>query len=315
MIAAAVSASLLSVFGWRGIAAVGFAPLVVAALAFFVLPESLRWMVATGRTERARNTAAVLLKRPVEMLPALPATPAQAVPSASFRELASYKRPFWLTIMIWLGISTANYGVYLWGPTIVALVLGIAIKDAASVFVWVALSGIVGKIGLSFLSKSIGRRATGQLAGVGIAVVLGAAGLLYDQTLLGTPVFIILIVAGALFFDGAFANAAPYAAEVFPVRLAARGTGLAQAANGIGKILGPISMGLIAGSSSLLTPAATTAAILPCFLFLAACGLLSALAFTLIPIETAGRPLDVGLTKTQEPLVAGGALSPQAAPQ
>jgi putative MFS transporter len=75
------------------------------------------------------------------------------------------------------------------------------------------------------------------------------------------------------------------------VKLAARGVGLAQAANGIGKIAGPLCLALIAGATNLITPKATIEAVTPAFLFLAACGLAIGLAFTLLGVETHGKPL------------------------
>jgi putative MFS transporter len=109
--------------------------------------------------------------------------------------------------------------------------------------------------------------------------------------LFGYPAFVVLLVPAALFFDGGFSNIAPYSAEIFPVRLSARGVGLAQAANGVGKIAGPLCLALIAGTSNLITPKATIDAVAPAFLFLAACGLAIGLAFSWFGVETHGRPL------------------------
>jgi hypothetical protein len=67
--------------------------------------------------------------------------------------------------------------------------------------------------------------------------------------------------------------------------------GLAQAASGIGKIAGPLCLALIAGATNLITPKATIEAVTPAFLFLAACGLAIGLAFTLLGVETHGKPL------------------------
>jgi MFS transporter, putative metabolite:H+ symporter len=75
------------------------------------------------------------------------------------------------------------------------------------------------------------------------------------------------------------------------VRLSARGVGLAQAANGVGKIAGPLCLALIAGATNLITPKATIEAVTPAFLFLAACGLAIGLAFSLLGVETHGKPL------------------------
>jgi len=201
----------------------------------------------------------------------------------------------------WFGISTANYGVYLWGPTIVAMLLKIPVRDAAHLFIFVALTGITGKTIFSFLPQWLGRRLCGQLAGVGIGVMLGLAGIFHDAFLGTIPLFVVLLAAGALFFDGGYSNLSPYTAEIFPVKLAARAVGLGQAANGLGKIAGPLSLALIAGADNLVAPQATTDAVMPAFLFLAGCGFAVAIAFTLVPIETHGTPLRLG---DEEPSVS-----------
>jgi len=200
-------------------------------------------------------------------------------------------RRVWLTAIVWFGASTANYGVFLWGPTIVALLMGVSAVEVAHLFVIISLTGMTGRAVFSVIAPRIGRRRCGEIMGYGIALSLGAAGLFFDRTLFGYPAFVVLLVPAALFFDGGFANIAPYSAELFPVRLSARGVGLAQAANGVGKIVGPLILALIAGTSNLITPKATIDAVTPAFLFLAGCGLAIGLAFTLFGVETHGRPL------------------------
>ena len=131
-----------------------------------------------------------------------------------------------------------------------------------------------------------GRRFAGQVTGLGIALTLAAAALLYGEVVNEIPLLLVCLAVGALFFDGGAANMGPMPAEVFPARLAARGVGLGQAANGIGKIVGPLILALIAGSNNFVTPAATIEAAAPAFLFLAGCGLLVWIAFTFLGIET-----------------------------
>jgi MFS transporter, putative metabolite:H+ symporter len=55
------------------------------------------------------------------------------------------------------------------------------------------------------------------------------------------------------------------------VRTAALGVGISSAAGGVGKIVGPLVLGLLAGTGNLVAPAATENAVRPGFLFLAAC--------------------------------------------
>ena len=100
--------------------------------------------------------------------------------SCRFRRSAGQPRLFWLTIVVWFGASTANYGVFLWGPTIVALLYGVALKEAAQLFVVVSLTGLLGRAIFSLLPQWLGRRRCGEIMGYGIAVSLGAAGLFFD---------------------------------------------------------------------------------------------------------------------------------------
>ncbi|HET6223550.1 MAG TPA: MFS transporter, partial [Dongiaceae bacterium] len=290
--ASLTAAALLQVIGWRGLAMLGFIPLIPAILIALIMPESVRWLVSRGRHAEARVIVGRTLGVPPESLPK-PATTtvSQSPSSTSFADLLAEPRLFWLTVIVWFGASTANYGVFLWGPTIVALLMGASAKEAALLFVVVSLTGMLGRVGFSLLPQWLGRRRCGEIMGYGIAISLGAAALFYDRTLLGYPAFVVLLIPAALFFDGGFSNIAPYSAEIFPVRLSARGVGLAQASNGVGKIAGPLCLALIAGTSNLVSPKATVEAVMPAFLFLAACGLALGLAFTLLGVETHGKPL------------------------
>lgn len=290
--ASLTAATLVNEIGWRGLAMLGFLPLVPALLIALIVPESVRWLVTRGREAEARGIVARMLDVRLDSLPrTVSIGSAASAPAAGFAELLARPRLFWLTIVVWFGASTANYGVFLWGPTIVALLYGVPLKEAAQLFIIVSLTGLAGRAIFSLLPQWLGRRRCGEIMGYGIAVSLGAAGLFFDRTILGYPAFVVLLIPAALFFDGGFSNIAPYSAEIFPVRLSARGVGLAQAANGIGKIAGPLCLALIAGASNLISPKATMDAVTPAFLFLAACGLAIGLAFTLLGVETHGKPL------------------------
>lgn len=291
--ASLTAATLLQLIGWRGLAALGFLPLAPAILIALIMPESVRWLVSRGRHAEARRIVGRALNVPTDSLPQPAIVPAGHVapPASSFADLFARPKLFWLTVIVWFGASTANYGVFLWGPTIVALLMGVSPVQAAHLFVFVSLTGMLGRTAFSFLPQWLGRRRCGEIMGYGIALSLGAAALFFDRTMFGYPAFVVLLIPAALFFDGGFSNIAPYSAEIFPVRLSARGVGLAQAANGVGKISGPLCLALIAGASNLITPKATIDAVTPAFLFLAACGLAIGLAFSLLGVETHGKPL------------------------
>lgn len=304
LLASSVAAILLHTFGWRGVAATGFIAILVGILTWALVPESVRWLTAKGRFEEARDEVATHLGLPAAQVP-LPTVRPAAPPRASLAELyTANPRLFWQTVIIWMGSSTAAYGYYLWGPTIVAEALHVSAAQAAKYFIYVSGTGVTGKIIVSLIAGKTGRRSLGVAFGFLGAIGIAAAGY-YNGVLLsgGFPLFVILIAASAFFVEGGFSNLAPYTVEQYGVGLGSRSSGLGQAANGIGKILGPLALALLAGSNNLIKPEATEAAIFPAFLFIAATMVAVALAFLFLGVETHGQPiaLDAGGDRAAAP--------------
>ena len=83
------------------------------------------------------------------------------------------------------------------------------------------------------------------------------AGFLHNEFLGTVSLFWLLIVVADFFFDGGSAIMGPYAAEVWPSHLRTSGMGSAYGFGGIGKIIGPIGLALIVGSSNVVKPEVT----------------------------------------------------------
>ncbi len=305
LVASLLAAAFLHAFGWRGVAALGLSPLLVTLSAAFAVPESAQWLLGKARPNEARAVFAWLLRvEPGQLPPAPPAAThgpdttgegaghgaAPPVPDAD--GLMSLPWRTLLVVLSWGALSTAGYGVYLWGPAIVSLLLRVPAAQSAGYFVIVALAGIAGRLLFSVLPAWWSRRRLCCLTGFGIALALAAAGIESQALVAGFPVFVICVALAAVFFDGGWCVIGPYSAEIFPTRLAARAIGIGQAANGVGKILGPLCLAMIAGTGNLVTPRATADAVLPAFLFLGGCGLLMGLLFLL------GAPADSAQTGT-----------------
>ena len=293
MFAAMISASLLPVIGWRGVAFTGAAPIITSLLILMLVPESVRWLLSRGRNVDARREAAKLLGVP-ESSVALPTALPPAKKSGSMAELLGDQSRFWWVVVIWVGISTSTYGVQLWGPTILSQLLKITPHAAAGYFVYVAISSLLGRVLFSVLPLYIGRRGAAMVGTTVSVLVMLAIFTFYREFIFGWPAFVVLIIFGAAFYSGMFSNISPYVVEVFPVSLGGRAFGLAQASNGVGKILGPICLALIAGSNDLVSPKATTDAVAPAFLFLAACELAALIAIFAFRREPHGKPMDIG---------------------
>ncbi len=294
LLAGFTSATLLHAFGWRGVAMTGFVAVVVGLLVWALVPESVRWLTAKGRFSEARAGVAKQLGLPLDSVP-LPTIRPSTQPRASLTELFSVNpRLFWQTIIIWGGSASAVYGYYLWGPTIIALALQVEPAQAAKYFVYVSGTGVVGKIIASMIAPKMGRRSLGILFGFVAGIILVFAGYFSGALIGGFPVFILLIAASAFFAEGGFSNLAPYTVEQYGVNLGSRSSGLGQAANGVGKIVGPLALALLAGSDNIIAPKATAAAVFPAFVFLGGTMIAVGLAFLFLGVETHGRALSLG---------------------
>jgi putative MFS transporter len=293
MFAAMISASLLPVIGWRGVAFTGAMPIVTSLLIALIAPESVRWLLSRGRNADARREAAKLLGVSQSSVTLPNAVETDKKPG-SLSELFQDQKRFWWVVVIWTGISTGTYGVILWGPTILSQLLKITAHEAAHYFVYASIASFLGRILFSVLPLYIGRRGA-ALTGtfISVLVMLAIVGF-HHEFIAGWSVFALLVIFGAAFYSGSFSNMSPYVVEVFPVSLGGRAFGLAQAANGVGKILGPVCLALIAGSNDVVSPKATADAIAPAFLFLAACEFAALIAIFAYRREPHGKPMDIG---------------------
>src|SRR6201995_3651274 len=292
MFAAMISANLLPVIGWRGAPCPGAAAIGSSLLILLIVPESVRWLLSRGRNEDARREAAKLLGV-AESSIALPSAAPPAKKAGSIAELLGDQARFWWVVVIWVGISTSTYGVQLWGPTILSQLLKIKPHEAAGYFVYVSLSSLLGRVMFSVLPLYIGRRGAAMVGTTVSVIIMLAIYAFYREFIFGYPAFVVLIIFGAAFYSGMFSNISPYVVEVFPVSLGGRAFGLAQASNGIGKILGPVCLALIAGSNDVVSPKATADAIAPAFLFLAACEIAALIAIIVYGKEPHGKPMEL----------------------
>ena len=292
VVASLVVAGLYPALGWRGTAALDFAPILMGFALVALAPESPRWLLANGYGKRARKAVARLIGCAPEALQ-LPAEHTEKQPSPPIAMLFQNPRRFFLVVGVHIGLAATLSGVLLWGPGVFSQLLHASPAEAARAFLIVSLAGFLGRGVFTYLPHKFGRVPTGIISGFGGAIFLALAAVFHTDYIGLIPVFPLLIASGQFFYDGGYSNLNPYAIEVFPVRIAALGGGLAAAAGGIGKIIGPLVLGLLAGVNNLVTPHATESAITPGFLFLATCCLLTALTFCFLGIETNRRVQDL----------------------
>ena len=164
--------------------------------------------------------------------------------------------------------------------------------EAALLFVIVILGAFAGRLFFSFFPQRVGRRTCGLLMGIGAPTFLTVAAFSGESEIAGASLFLIALACAAFFVDGGFANLAPYTSEIYPTAMRTHGMALAWVMSGLGRIIGPAGVGMIAGSDDPIDPEATLSALEPGFVFLAGFSLLVLVGFVLVKLEPHGSDLE-----------------------
>jgi MFS transporter, putative metabolite:H+ symporter len=290
LLGSALVAFASSSIGWRGVMVVCVALSCLTLLMRSWVPESPRWLLQSGDVKKARQSVAWALEVDPETLPLN--SEVRLTGLSRFSDLFRYPRSFAVSWLTNLGAQTGYYGLTLWSPTLIVLFLHVRPDQAAFYMIFVTFSAFAGRITLAILSEKIGRRASGILCCGAAAVILLFAALSV-QVLQGATLPLLLTLMAAYFFgEGGLAIVGPYAAEVWPSSLRTTGMGSAYGFGGLGKIIGPLGLALIVGSSLTVTPQAAAIPVKVAFLYFAAWYAMAAAAYLILGIETRGRSIE-----------------------
>jgi putative MFS transporter len=291
LLASTSSALLVTFIGWRGLFVVGALPALFSLVVLRYVPESPRWALAKGRTEVARRAAAWVLHKP-EAEVRLEAEPSRTNEPRGLGALFYYKRSVIVGFLLNIGVITGYYGLILWGPTLLIQVQGLSAQAASHVMMMASIGGIIARLLFAWLSDHWGRKAAGCCAAFSGAALMWFTGYAATQASGLAPYFWMFFLATFFFCDGSFAISGPYTTEIWPVRLRAAGSGWSYGTGSLGKILGPLGLAVIVGSSDVLAPKATLAAIVPAFLYLGSWLVLAGLTYVFLAQETRGQTLE-----------------------
>lgn len=277
---------------WRTLFAIGLLPALIVLLVRLWVPESPRWLVRQGRYEEARKSLAWALNVDPKTLP-MPDAKALGEPiKTNWLDLFKYPRSLAVSWLGNAGAQTGVYGISLWAPTLFVLILKVTPQEAAKMFILLTVSGFIGRLTFSYLSERIGRRSCGGLLGFGAAILIVLAGYNYNTMMFGMSAFWLILAAAMFFADGGFAIVGPYAAEVWPSHLRTTGMGSAYGFGGIGKIIGPLGLAMIVGSSNFVKPDVPLTAIPMAFAYLGAWFALAGVIYYFFGIETKGKSIE-----------------------
>jgi AAHS family 4-hydroxybenzoate transporter-like MFS transporter len=238
-----LAAALIPQFGWRSVFVVGgAAPLVLAPILAWRLPESVRFLALTGRANaRVAELLALVSTRAgfaagqrfVVDEPALKGMPVQHL----FRSGRTVP-----TLLLWVVFFMSLLEIYFmsnWLPTVLHD-LGASISAAAVIGSMFQLGGVVGTFVLGSIIDRFSFRALALVYFIAVFAV-GAIGQLGHAAI---PVTIAIFVAGFCIVGGQIAANA-LAAGFYPTSIRATGVGWALGIGRVGSIVGPLVGGVL----------------------------------------------------------------------
>ena len=241
-IGAVASSKLIPAYGWESILYVGgVIPLLILPIVYAAVPESIRFLLATGRTLQAKQ---ILLRLQME----LPSSSANITSNAT-----KDRSPFILlfkegraagTILLWLTffLSLAlTFFLVSWLP-IVAKESGVMLEGA---LVGAATLNLGSIFGVLILGRLIDRLGPFRVIVVGYflgALSIAAIGIATTSMALGAVTFL-----AGFFAIGAQMCVVALAATYYPTKLRATGIGSSMGVGRIGGIIGPVVGGLLVG--------------------------------------------------------------------
>ena len=240
--------------GWRGLIAVGCIPIILLAWTRFI-PESPRFLQSKGREDEAREAYAWAMEIPVDQVADLPPLPEET--SASYSVIFTrYPRELLVVALGSFSFILGSFTVQSWGQTLLGQSFKFDAGVVATLFMFVSLGDLLGRLGSAWISDRIGRRWTmfgcGLIGAVGALIAALSTRMVHgDEIGNAGYVFFAGIFIVMMFGDGAFGILNAFGGEQFPTEARSTGLGLGYGIGAVAKVVGPYFVGALIGDSEL----------------------------------------------------------------
>ncbi|ORT55444.1 MFS transporter [Streptomyces sp. CB03238] len=272
-----LAAVLTPEFGWRVLWLVGLPTGLLLLMLNRWIPESPRFLLATGRVEQARE---VLRRYGSTVAPVPEAEPAPVSGRPRLWDRGFGGRTAVLTLLA-AGAGLLTYGFQMWLPVNLGRAGYLEASSARilrdSALISLPLNVLTALLYGLWSSRRTAVVVAGAAAGALVVLAVAGEGVAGDESLMRLLLFVPLWGISAT-----AAVVAAYSSEVYPTALRARGTGWAAA---VSKVGGVVVLALAVGAAA-VPPMEVTALVAAVPLALAA------VAFVFLAPETRGRRLD-----------------------
>ncbi len=240
-----VAAAVMPMHGWRPLFLIGFfVPLPIIALLVIVLPESARWLALNGTTQAERRSLIRIIRQvdpriTVDEDTDLIAAAASRQEKQSIRELFA-GRLSWCTPLLWLFYLTSSLALFFivnWSPQLLVL-KGLTASEASSMVGTSGLFGIAGTILIGLWLDRTGFRwgFFWPLLTIGFTALIGGA--------TGSMLLVWLCINN-FFMNGGHSILTALVPVLYPYKIRAQGSGIANAVARTGSIIGPVIGGFL----------------------------------------------------------------------
>jgi AAHS family benzoate transporter-like MFS transporter len=269
--AAALSRATVDAWGWRGVIGTGAFPLLLLPAFVWLLPESLEWLVRTGRTERARRIMARIGDPGSGELRAAPAV--DRVPLWLLFQRRHLLRTVLLAVAF-SGCLLMLYAVLTWLPTLVAA-SGLSVAGGLTMLILLNGGGVLGIL----LNGALAGRVPVFVIVLGSYVCVMLSLVLLGFASTDLTIAVTAFLAG-MFAYGSSVGENAYATIIFSGALRGTGTGWCLGVGRIGAIAGPYLGGALLDHHVPLRVA---------YLVFAAAGLVAAVAVIVVQRQRVAR--------------------------
>jgi AAHS family benzoate transporter-like MFS transporter len=244
VMAALLALALLPSIGFRGMLAIGGAPLIlIVPLLLKFLPESPTFLAARGRKDEAQQ---IIANYGLEPIPATPATQSAEPLTGRYRTILTGKLLTATILFCVAGIAgqTLVYGLNTWLPKLM-IEAGYSLESSLSFLLTVNIGAVVGVLVSSRLADRFGPRPVTAVAFIssGLALLAMASGLM--------PLVVMYLLVAIVGFGsvGAQILVNGFLGTYYPGRVRATALGLMLGIGRIGAIIAITGGGMLVAAS------------------------------------------------------------------